>query len=116
MLQFARNGVWDGNTRRVFAGTNEVNWAGTQVDKELPRKWTLVTVDLWKEFGGNGTLTGISFVPMTATAAYFDALYLARSLDDFKALPKDGAAPPPPTGRSGQTPRCRPSSRGLTPR
>jgi DNA (cytosine-5)-methyltransferase 1 len=91
MVQFARDGAWGGTTRRVHAGLNDLKWPSTKVSDELPRKWTVVTVDLWKEFGGNGTLTGIALVPINGTAAYFDALYLARTLDDLKSIPHSEA-------------------------
>ena len=90
MLQLAQYGAWSDKTRRFFAGNNDVNWAGVQVGKEAPTKWTTVTIDLWKEFGGNGCLTGLAFVAMTKGVACFDAIYLARSPDDFKAIPKEG--------------------------
>jgi hypothetical protein len=94
MLQLAQDGNWGAKTRRVVAGPNDAKWAATEVAKEPPRRWTVVTIDLWKEFGANGILTGIAFTPMTPSTGFFDAIYLARSLDDFKTPPKTGTAAP----------------------
>jgi hypothetical protein len=122
MLQVAQNGTWDANTRRFYAGPNELQWPGSEVDRTAPRRWSTVTIDLAKEFGGRGTLTGIAFTPMSGVAGWFDAIYLARSLDDLAALSKTGAvaggagkAPPPPSratpaGGPGSAPPAAPAS------
>ena len=112
MIQLAFNGAFDGRTRRVFSGPNEVGWAGTQIEKEAPKGWRVVTVDLWKELGAGGVLTGMAFTPMKAGVAFFDAIWLARADADFKQIPKSGVPerpePPPPAdpqiGANGTAP------------
>jgi hypothetical protein len=106
MVQFAFNGAFDGRTRRVYSGPNEVGWPGALVEKESPKSWKVVTVDLWKELGGAGVLTGMAFTPMKAGVAYFDAIWLARGEADFKAVPKSGVPEraDPPDAASGSAP------------
>ena len=85
MLQIAQDGAWNDKTRRFLAGSNEVGWAAVSVAREVPRRWTVVTVDLWKEFGANGNVTGIAFTPMSPSTGWYDAIYLARGLTELKA-------------------------------
>ena len=47
---------------------------------EVPKDWTVVTVDLWKDCGPF-TLTGIAPTAMGGKAK-FDRIELLRSLDD----------------------------------
>jgi len=57
------------------------------VAEELPGGWTVVTRDLFADFG-EFTLGGLTFSPLDGEAAWFDHLYLARSLSDLPALEK----------------------------
>jgi hypothetical protein len=106
MLQIAQDGGWGGSTRRVVAGPNEVKWAATEISKSAPQRWTVVTVDLWKEFGGAGMLTGLAFTPMSGDAGYWDAIQLARSLEDFKAPTKNASASAPASEDAASAPRA----------
>jgi hypothetical protein len=83
MLQLSERGNWEG--RRYIAGLNSVGWAGKQVAAEAPREWTVVTRDLFADFGPL-TLTGMAFTPMEGTAALFDHICLARTLEDLDRM------------------------------
>lgn len=54
---------------------------------EKPEHWTVMTRDLWKDFG-NITLTGISFICPERRDAGFDEIFLAKTQDDIKNAPK----------------------------
>lgn len=98
MIQLAVNFGWNAKTKRFVAGPNDVGWPALSLDKDPPKTWKVCTVDLWKEFGSNVVLTGISFTAMKQGVAYFDEVWLARSEADFKNIPKSGVPPPPEPG------------------
>jgi RNA polymerase sigma factor (sigma-70 family) len=55
----------------------------TRIAEEPPRKWELVTRDLYNDFGPF-TLTGIGFTPLDGGGeAYFDHIYLGRTREDL---------------------------------
>jgi hypothetical protein len=83
MLQLSERGNWEG--RRYVAGVNSVGWAARQVAAQAPKEWTLVTRDLFADFGPM-TLTGMAFTPMDGTAGLYDHIYLARSLEDLDRM------------------------------
>lgn len=85
MLELAADGTWPGpndDLRRYCSGRNTTGWAARQLDPAPPEAWTVVTRDLWKDFG-DFTLTGIAPTAMDAPAM-FDHIELARSLSDFE--------------------------------
>ena len=53
-----------------------------QVADRLPEEWTVVTRDLYADFG-NFTLTGLMLRCPDGESAWFDHLYLGRSTHDF---------------------------------
>ena len=53
-----------------------------QVADRLPEQWTVVTRDLYADFG-NFTLTGLMLRCPDGDSAWFDHLYLGRSTHDF---------------------------------
>ena len=61
------------------SGNNTTAWKATCVDKQRPEDWTVVTRDLWQDFGPF-TLTGIAPTAMGGEAK-FDKIELLRSLD-----------------------------------
>ncbi len=68
---------------RYHAGSGpECFGASMIVDQKLPEGWTLVTRDLYGDFG-EFTLTGIALSPMDGEYALFDHIYLARQHADF---------------------------------
>lgn len=82
MLELAAGGAWppaDKPLRRYYSGRNSTPWKATEVSADVPTEWTVVTVDLWKDFG-TFTLTGIAPTAMGGPAL-FDRIELLRSLD-----------------------------------
>jgi putative membrane-bound dehydrogenase-like protein len=83
MIELAAQGAWpppDKPVRRYYSGRNTSGWQATRVAEEVPTDWTVVTVDLWKDFG-EFTLTGIAPTAMEG-AALFDRFELLQSLPD----------------------------------
>ena len=88
MLELAAEGQWapaDQALRRYAAGRNTTGWQARFVADEPPRDWTVVTVDLWRDFG-EFTLTGLAPTAMGGPA-YFDRFQLLRNLDPPRAAP-----------------------------
>lgn len=82
MLELAAGGQWppaERPLRRYYAGQNTTGWAAVQVAPQAPSEWTVVTRDLWKDFG-SFTLTGIAPTAMGGEAL-FDRIELLSSLD-----------------------------------
>ena len=48
-----------------------------------PGEWTVVTRDLFKDFGGAFLLHGMALTPMDGTAGYYDHMYLGRTIEDL---------------------------------
>ena len=84
MVQLSSNGSWN---QRYYAGTRSqqtLTWgAMTEVDPKAPREWTVVTRDLFKDWGPL-TLQGFALTPMeNGVAGLFDHVYLGRSIEDL---------------------------------
>lgn len=75
---------------RYTAGPNPYGWATKFVADKAPGSWSLVTIDLFKDFGER-TLTGIAFT-IHGGAGYFDHVYLGRSVDDLDRIDATGLA------------------------
>jgi hypothetical protein len=91
MIELANDGRWPSAGApefRYYAGKNTTPWQATQVAPQAPGEWTLVTRDLWKDFG-DSTLTGIAPTAMGG-AALFDAIQLRRSPDAAAATSSAG--------------------------
>lgn len=87
MIELADEGSWppaDRPTRRYYSGQNTSGWAATEVSPDVPTEWTVVTVDLWKDFG-EFTLTGIAPTALGGPAL-FDRIELLHSLTQGSAL------------------------------
>lgn len=69
---------------RYHAGQNPAEWESKQVATDAPTKWTVVTRDLFADFG-EMTITGMAFTPMTGTYALFDHVMLGRTEADLDA-------------------------------
>jgi hypothetical protein len=101
-LQLSANGAW-GPPRgqgkpgyRYEAGptANPLNGEALKVSERLPYGWTVVTRDLFADFGAF-QLDGLALTPADGEAALFDHIYLARSEEDFKDCPTAIPAEPP---------------------
>jgi hypothetical protein len=92
MVQLADSGGWSGHTVRYFAGKNVAAFEpAVCVDEHLPKEWTVVTRDLWRDCGGDALLTGIALTPMDGEAL-FDGFWLARTRADLPDLGRPGIA------------------------
>ena len=83
MLELAADGQWppaEKPLRRYFSGRNTTGWQALEVALTPPREWTVVTRDLWKDFG-DFTLTGLAPTTMGG-AALFDRIELLQSPED----------------------------------
>ena len=83
MFELAAQGAWppaDKPLRRYYSGANTSGWQATEVSRDVPTEWTVVTVDLWKDFGAF-TLTGIAPTAMGGPAL-FDKIELLQSLPE----------------------------------
>ena len=71
---------------RYHAGpTAQCYGASLAVDTKLPSEWTVVTRDLFADFG-EFTLTGIGLSPLDGQFGYFDHIYLGTSPADFESV------------------------------
>jgi putative heme-binding domain-containing protein len=80
MLELAADGRWppaEMPLRRYHAGRNTTGWQSVEISPDPPREWTVVTRDLWKDFG-DFTLTGIAPTAMGG-AALFDRIELLQT-------------------------------------
>src|SRR5262249_31841207 len=80
MLERAANGRWppaERPLRRYHAGRNIAGWRSVEISPSAPREWTVVTRDLWRDFG-EFTLTGIAPTAMGG-AALFDRIELLQT-------------------------------------
>ena len=83
LVELAHNGSWpppDSPERRYYSGKNTTEWQATLVSKKLPTEWTVITQDLWKDFG-DLTLTGIAPTALGGPV-WFDRIELLRSSSD----------------------------------
>jgi putative membrane-bound dehydrogenase-like protein len=79
MLELADDGRWppaERPLRRYHAGRNTTGWQSVEISPSAPREWTVVTRDLWGDFG-DFALTGIAPTAMGG-AALFDRIELLQ--------------------------------------
>jgi hypothetical protein len=84
MIQFYSTGSWN---QRYLAGIRSnlttVRGPALTISKNAPREWTVVTRDLFQDFGPM-TLTGFALTPMDGGGVgLFDHFYLGRTIDDL---------------------------------
>lgn len=102
LLQMAANGAFGpqrgaaGPSFRYEAGLsqNPFNAAAVRIDEKLPAEWTVVTRDLFADFGAFH-LDGLALTASDGEAALFDQIYLARTADDLKGCPSPAPGQPP---------------------
>jgi putative heme-binding domain-containing protein len=81
MLELAADGHWppaNASVRRYYCGKNTSGWRAVQVSEAPARQWTVVTRDLWRDFG-SFTLTGIAPTAMGGEV-FLDRIELLRTL------------------------------------
>lgn len=91
MLQLHDDHDW---TIRYTAGIDQFNWGSKFVAGRPPATWTVVTRDLFSDFGPR-TIHGIALTAFNGQAAYFDHIYLGRTLDDLDRVDATDAASTP---------------------
>jgi hypothetical protein len=84
MIQLHSNGSWN---QRYLAGKRSALTAAwgpvLQIADNIPSAWTVVTRDLYKDFGPL-TIHGFALTPMDGGAVgLFDHVYLGRSIEDL---------------------------------
>ena len=80
---------------RYTAGANKYGWMTQFVAEKPPDKWTVVTVDLFKDFGDR-TIRGMALTCFDGEAGYFDHIYLGRSIAELDRIDASGLADAPP--------------------
>jgi putative heme-binding domain-containing protein len=83
MIELAADGNWPAahdSRWRYYSGKNTTGWAAVCVAESPPAEWTVVTRDLWKDFG-SFIFTGIAPTAMGGDAM-FDSVELLRSPED----------------------------------
>ena len=70
---------------RYYAGHNAPGWGAKQIAPNPPRQWTMITCDLFADFG-ECTVNGIAFTAFHGKAAYFDHVYLAQTIEELDAI------------------------------
>ncbi len=80
LLGFANENSWSG--KRYVGGPYALGGQGHTVAAKAPVEWTVVTRDLFKDFGAF-TITGILFSSASTGTAYFDHILLGRSVEDL---------------------------------
>jgi len=95
MLQLHDQRDWN---VRYTAGVDEPNWGSKFVAPAPPARWTVVTRDLYADFGQR-ELHGIALTVFGGAAGFFDHIYLGRTVDDLDRVDAtgldDGTAPRP---------------------
>jgi hypothetical protein len=79
---------------RYTSGANKFGWTSQTVADKLPTEWTVVTVDLYKDFGER-EIHGIALTTFDGVAGYFDHVYLGRSVAELDAIDATGLAAGP---------------------
>ena len=74
---------------RYTAGANKFGWETKFVSETLPQEWTVVTVDLFKDFGER-EIHGIALTTFDGTAGYFDHIYFGRTIEELDAIDATG--------------------------
>lgn len=80
LVEIATEGRWppaDSPRFRYYSGRNTSDWQATLVSQTVPRDWTMVTRDLWKDFGDT-TITGLAPTALQG-AVLFDRIQLSRN-------------------------------------
>jgi hypothetical protein len=80
LLAFAVNGNWNG--KRYSAGPYNLGGSGFSTGEKAPVEWTVVTRDMFKDFG-EITLTSILFSSSNSGTARFDHVVLGKTIEDL---------------------------------
>lgn len=89
---------------RYTAGPNPYGWQTQFVAPKAPAVWSLVTIDLFKDFGERN-IKGIAFT-IHGGAGSFDHVYLGSSIDALDRIDADGLAKKPRVLDAKELERC----------
>jgi hypothetical protein len=92
MLQMHDEKDWN---LRLTAGVDEPNWGSKFVDPKPPETWTVVTRDLFADFGER-TIQGIALTVFGQNPGYFDHIYFGRTIEELDAIDATGLSDSPP--------------------
>jgi hypothetical protein len=92
MLQLHDQRDWN---IRYTAGLDEPNWGSKFVAPAPPDRWTVVTRDLFADFGER-EIHGIALTVFGGAAGHFDHIYLGRTIDDLDRVDATGLRDGPP--------------------
>jgi hypothetical protein len=89
-LQLNHDGQWGPQPGalgkfRYHAGPGECYGASLAIADRPPNRLTVVTRDLFADFG-EFTLTGIALSPVDGNYAIYDHIYLGRTVDDLDSV------------------------------
>lgn len=88
MIQFHDEKGWN---LRYVAGIDKYGWGSKTVAGVPPKKWTIVTCDLHKDFGDR-ILSGMALTAFDGKAAWFDHVCLGRTIADLDRYQKRALA------------------------
>jgi hypothetical protein len=83
LLQICDGGNWG---RRYEAGEKQDWQPAIHLTDDLPVEWTVVTRDLFKDFGPI-RINGIALSPRDGEAGLFDHILLGRTIEDLDKIP-----------------------------
>lgn len=82
-----KNGIGKKYNYTYAAGKSNKIPNALVISESGPGNWTLITRDLWKDFG-DFTLTSVSFICPVERDAGFDEIFLGKSENAFTGVPK----------------------------
>src|SRR5205823_2047644 len=82
MLQLHDEKDWN---IRYTAGFDVQGWGTKYVAAKPPPEWTVVTCDLFKDFGER-TIQGIALTAFDGQGGYFDHIYFGRTVEDLDRI------------------------------
>lgn len=80
LLAFPQNGGWGG--KRYVAGPYNLGGNGLKVAEDAPKEWTIVTRDVFKDFGALH-MSGILFSSTSTGTTHWDLLLLGKTVEDL---------------------------------
>lgn len=80
LLAFPQNGGWGG--KRYVAGPYELGGSGRKVADAAPTEWTIVTRDVFKDFGPLH-MSGVLFSSTSTGTTHWDMLLLGKTVEDL---------------------------------
>lgn len=80
LIAFPQNGGWGG--KRYVAGPYALGGSGLKVAEVAPKEWTIVTRDVYKDFG-NLNMSGILFSSTSTGTTHWDLVLLGKTVEDL---------------------------------